>query len=172
MTMSSDPNAPTYQPTDSLPDAVCALLSGFHTITTLPVQWGDQDAFGHVNNVVYFRWFESARIDLLNACPSGVTMAGEGLGPILASIQCDYKKQLRFPDVISIGSRVTRIGRSSVDLGHSIISHQQGQVIAEGRCVIVVFDYTNQRVTRIPDDLRAAFEHSMQVSSSAEQANS
>jgi len=170
--MFSDPNTPTSRPTETLPEPVRVLLKGFHTITTLPVQWGDQDAFGHVNNVIYFRWFESARIDLLNACPSNVTMAGEGLGPILASIQCDYKKQLRFPDVISIGSRVTRIGRSSVDLGHSIISHQQGQVIAEGRCVIVVFDYTNQRVTRIPDDLRAAFEHSMQISGGEERAPS
>lgn len=150
-----------------LPEHVTTHLAGFHTITTLPVQWGDQDAFGHVNNVVYFRWLETARIDLLNACPSGVSMSGAGLGPILASIQCDYRRQIRFPDTISIGSRVTRIGRSSVDLGHLIVSHQQGVPVAEGRCVIVVFDYDHQRVTRIPEDLRLSFEQSMQRTQSA-----
>lgn len=145
----------------NIPDTVREVLTGFRTITTLPVQWGDQDAFGHVNNVVFFRWFESARIDLLNKLSSAVTMSGSGLGPILASIKCDYRKQLRFPDVVDVGSRVTRIGRSSVDIGHAIVSRQQGQIVAEGISVIVVFDYAAARVTRIPEDLRLQFETSM-----------
>ena len=148
---------------ESMPvsDSVREALVGYRTITTLPVQWGDQDAFGHVNNVVYLRWFESARIDLLNEFSSEVTMSGSGLGPILASIKCDYRKQLRFPDVVDVGSRVTRIGRSSVDIGHAIVSRQQGQIVAEGISVIVVFDYAAGRVTRIPEDLRLKFETSM-----------
>lgn len=148
----------------SVPLIVRNALGGFHTVTRLPVQWGDQDAFGHVNNVVYFRWLESARIDLLQACPSSVTMSAAGLGPILASIHCDYRRQLRFPDTVWIGSRVARVGRSSVDLEHVVVSESQGgMVVASGKCVIVVFDYTNQRVSRIPDDLRVAFERSVAV---------
>ena len=145
----------------SVPEEMRVALKDYTTITVLPVQWGDQDAFGHVNNVVYFRWFESARIDLLHEFPSTVTMSGSGLGPILASIQCDYRKQLRFPDTVYIGSRMTRVGRSSADIGHAVISHQQGQLVAEGSSVIVIFDYTAQRVTRIPEDLRTLFEASM-----------
>lgn len=141
-----------------VPDQVRAKLAEYRTVTCLPVQWGDQDAFGHVNNVVYFRWFESARIDLLNDCPSQVSMSGSGLGPILASIKCDYKRQLRFPDTVYIGSRISRIGRSSADISHAIYSHAQGEIVALGVSVIVVFDYTAQRVTRIPDDLRLQFE--------------
>ena len=141
-----------------VPDDVRAKLAEYRTITCLPVQWGDQDAFGHVNNVVYFRWFESARIDLLNACPSQVSMSGSGLGPILASIKCDYKRQLRFPDTVYVGSRISRVGRSSADISHAIFSREQGLIVAEGVSVIVVFDYTAQRVTRIPDDLRLQFE--------------
>ncbi len=141
-----------------VPDDVRAKLAEHRTITCLPVQWGDQDAFGHVNNVVYFRWFESARIDLLNACPSQVSMNGLGLGPILASIKCDYKRQLRFPDTVYIGSRISRVGRSSAEISHAILSREQGIIVAEGVSVIVVFDYTAQRVTRIPDDLRLQFE--------------
>ncbi len=144
-----------------VPETVRTALVGYSSITVLPVQWGDQDAFGHVNNVVYFRWFESARIDLLNLFPSSVTMSGSGLGPILASIKCDYRRQLRFPDTVYIGSRMTRVGRSSADIGHAVISHSQDQVVAEGSSVIVIFDYTTQRVTRIPDDLRSLFEQSM-----------
>ena len=135
-----------------------AKLTNYRTITCLTVQWGDQDAFGHVNNVVYFRWFESARIDLLNACPSQVSMSGSGLGPILASIKCDYKRQLRFPDTVYVGSGISRVGRSSADISHAVFSSVQGEIVTEGVSVIVVFDYTAQRVTRIPDDLRLQFE--------------
>ncbi len=147
-----------------VPEAVRNGLRGYHTVTRLPVQWGDQDAFGHVNNVVYFRWLESARIDLLHACPSSVSMTTAGLGPILASITCDYRRQLRFPDTVWIGSRVSRVGRSSVDLEHGVLSESQAVVAATGRCVIVVFDYARQHVSRIPDDLRDAFERSMAAS--------
>lgn len=153
----------TPQALAPLPESVRSALEGFRTITTLPVQWGDQDAFGHVSNVIYFRWFESARIDLLDAFRSAVTMSGSGLGPILASITCDYRRQLHFPDTVSVGSRITRVGRSSADIGHSMFSHQQGQVVAEGSSVIVIYDYTAKRVTRIPDDLRLLFEASMTV---------
>lgn len=145
-----------------VPEDIRARLAGYQTITCLPVQWGDQDAFGHVNNVIYFRWFESARIDLLNDCHSAVTMSGTGLGPILASVKCDYRRQLRFPDTVFIGSKITRSGRSSADITHVIVSREQGEIVAEGVSVIVVFDYDAQRVTRIPDDLRQQFEASIQ----------
>lgn len=150
-----------------VPEAVQSLLKDYASITVLPVQWGDQDAFGHVNNVVYFRWFESARIDLLKLFPSSVTMSGSGPGPILASIKCDYKRQLHFPDTVYIGSRMIRVGRSSADIGHAIVSGQQSQIVAEGSSVIVIFDYTAQRVIRIPDDLRCLFEESMKRTSGA-----
>ncbi|MCE2794805.1 MAG: acyl-CoA thioesterase [Planctomyces sp.] len=148
-------------------DVLQGLLRGYHTVTRLPVQWGDQDAFGHVNNVVYFRWLESARIDLLAACPSGVGMTNAGLGPIVASLTCDYRRQLRFPDEVSVGSRVGKLGNTSVELEHVVVSRMQGQVVATARCVVVVFNYQLQRPTRIPDDLRRAFERSMAIAGGA-----
>jgi len=139
------------------------LLRGYHTVTRLPVQWGDQDAFGHVNNVVYFRWLESALIDLLAACPSAVGMTNTGLGPIVASLTCDYRRQLRFPDEVIVGSRVGKLGNTSVELEHVVLSREQGQAVAAARCVVVVFNYQLQRPTRIPDDLRRAFERSVEI---------
>lgn len=139
-------------------DAARGALSEYLTITSLPVQWGDQDAFGHVNNVVYFRWFESARIDLLDQFPSSVSMSGKSLGPILASMHCDYLRQLHFADTVHIGSRIGKIGRSSVEVQHAVFSEQGNQLAARATSVLVIFDYDNNRPTRIPDDLRQQFE--------------
>jgi len=138
---------------DDLPSDVTAALSDYRSITSLPIQWGDMDAFGHVNNVVYIRWLESARIDLLASWPSDVTMDGKGIGPILASIKCDYKQQLHHPDTVHIGSRAGRMGRSSVDIEHAVYSERSGKIAATGISVMVVFDYAANRPVRIPDNL-------------------
>ena len=141
-----------------IPTEVRGKLTGYRTITTLPVQWGDQDGFGHVNNVVYFRWFESSRVDFLGDFHTPITMKGTGLGPILASINCVFRRQLTFPDTVYIGSKIARVGRSSADIAHAIVSREQGEIVAEGVSVIVIFDYAAHRATRIPDDLRQQFE--------------
>ena len=139
---------------DGLPSHVTSALTDYRTITSLPVQWGNMDAFGHVNNVVYVQWFESARIDLLDSWTSDVTMDGKGIGPILASIKCDYKRQLHFPDTVHIGSRTARMGRSSVDIEHAVYSEHQQKTVALGTSVMVVFDYAANRPVRIPENLR------------------
>lgn len=144
--MSAEPNSP---------NTVAELLEDYEQTTTLPVQWGDMDAFGHVNNVVYIRWIESARIDLLNALQSSVTMDAGGIGPILASVKCDYKRQLHFPDTVYIGSRRGKMGRTSADIEHVVVSERQQAVVATGVSVLVIFDYDTNRPVRIPDDLRA-----------------
>jgi acyl-CoA thioester hydrolase len=125
---------------------------------TLPIQWGDQDAFGHVNNAIYFRWFESARVAYLDQAPLCGLLEQHGLGPILASIKCDYKKQLTYPDTIQISASVTKIGRASVDMAHLLYSERLKAVAAIGESTIVVFDYASQRPKAVPDDVRAAVE--------------
>src|SRR5687768_11961436 len=97
-------------------------LADFPSIITLPVQWGDQDAFGHVNNVVYFRWYESARIAYFDESGMAALLDGQQLGPILARIACDYHRQLNFPDTIQVGSKVTRLGSKSMTIEHAIYS--------------------------------------------------
>src|SRR5262245_65507442 len=89
-----------------------AELVKYPAVIELPVQWGDQDAFGHVNNVVYFRWMESARIAYFQQGGLSDLMSNQGVGPILASIKCDYRRQLDFPDALLIGASVASIGRS------------------------------------------------------------
>jgi acyl-CoA thioester hydrolase len=80
------------------------LLSGFPVIVEVPVAWGDMDAFGHVNNTMFFRYFETARIAFLDR----IGFRGEnGIGPILASTQCRFRRPLAFPDTVLVGARVS-----------------------------------------------------------------
>src|SRR4029078_12793433 len=96
-------------------------LAGQPLVIDLPIQWGDQDAFGHVNNTVYFRWFESARIKYLERIDLSEQTAGT-LGPILAAVSCNYRRQVKYPDHVVIGARITRIGRSSLAMAYSVWS--------------------------------------------------
>ncbi|MCH5376981.1 MAG: acyl-CoA thioesterase [Planctomycetes bacterium] len=129
-------------------------LEDFPVLIQLPVQWGDQDAFGHVNNTVPLRWFESSRIVYLEQCGLGEMMSGRGLGPIVASVTCHYRRQITYPDTLSVGTRVARIGRTSLVLGHAAFSHQQQKRACDGETVVVFFDYDANRPRRVPDEAR------------------
>jgi acyl-CoA thioester hydrolase len=132
------------------------LLAGYSVVIALPVQWGDQDAFAHVNNVVYFRWFESARIAYFRRIGLIAERDARNLGPILASTSCDYRRSIVFPDTVRVGIRATRIGRSSIGLEHRIVSETQNAVAAEGTSTTVFYDYTAGCSHPVPDEVRQA----------------
>jgi len=133
-------------------------LADYPTGITLPVQWGDQDAFQHVNNVVFFRWFESARI--LYGERIGLTEMKKtaNIGPILASITCHYRRPVTYPDTVHVGARISRIGRTSLTMDHLILSATENQVAAEGTSTIVVYDYGSARSHPVPDEVLKAIE--------------
>jgi acyl-CoA thioester hydrolase len=135
-----------------------SLLAGFPVVVTVPVQWGDQDAFGHVNNTVYFRWMESARIAYGDRIGLLDLLAARQIGPILASTSCDYRRPVNFPDTIHVGIRITRIGRTSLAHEHRIVSQEQQAVVAEGTSTTVVFDYGANRSHPVPEPVRRAIE--------------
>ena len=133
-------------------------LSDFPVVIELPVFWGDQDAFGHVNNAIYFRWFESARIAYLEKIGLAEKRTDDHIGPILAAINCNYRRQVKYPDVVRIGTRVTRIGRTSVGMEQQIWSRAHAATAADGDSTLVVFDYLAQRPFPVPESLRRAIE--------------
>jgi acyl-CoA thioester hydrolase len=133
-----------------------ALLAGFPVVLRWPVQWGDQDALGHVNNTVYFRWCESARVAYLLRLGLETWLNPTELGPILAQISCNYKRQLHFPDDVLIGTRINRLGQTSLTMEHSLVSRRQNAIVAESSSVIVVFNYLTQRPAPIPAEVRVA----------------
>ena len=138
------------------------LREGFHVWITLPILWGDQDSFGHVNNTIYLRWFESARIEYGHRAGLSQTNpqsgSGPAVGPILAAISCNYRRQLKYPDTVHIGARITRIGNSSLKMEHRVISQLLGAVAADGDSTLVVFDYAAQKPVAVPAPVRAAVE--------------
>jgi acyl-CoA thioester hydrolase len=131
-------------------------LAEFPIVISLPVLWGDQDALGHVNNTVPIRWFESARIAYIEAPEITELLQRDKVGPILASIRCDYRRQITYPDAVRIGARITRLGRSSLTMVHAVWSESQQAIAATGESAIVIFDYAAQRPVRISDEMRAA----------------
>jgi acyl-CoA thioester hydrolase len=139
-----------------LASALAALHADFPIVIAVPVQWGDMDAFAHVNNTVYFRWFESARIAYGTRIGLSDLMARENIGPILASISCDYRRPITFPDTVYVGSRVGRIGRTSLTMDHRLISEAAGALAAEATSTLVLLDYTSQKPHPVPDPVRQA----------------
>ena len=130
-----------------------------HPVTiSLPVQWGDQDAFNHVNNVIYYRWMESARIEYFRQVGLGIGISPQGIGPILASLKCDFRSQLAYPDTVLISSSIASIGRTSLKMTHLVYSTAQKTIAAEGDSVIVMFDYRAQKPLVVSDEVRAAID--------------
>ncbi len=125
----------------------------FKHFLELPVRWGDMDAFGHVNNVQYMRYLESARVAYLEAVlRQRMDSSGESI--VLADIQCSFLRQLHYPATIEVGSRVIGIGKSSFQLGCAIYLKGEQQPAATSKAVLVWFDFARQRSQPVPAAVR------------------
>ncbi len=130
------------------------LLEGFPVIVEFPVAWGDMDAMRHVNNIVYFRYFENARIAYFDRTGLWEFMEKTGIGPILASTQCRFRAPLSYPDVVSIGASVPDIGRDRFTMKYSVASHRLSKIVADGDGVLVAYDYRNSRKVPVPAEVK------------------
>ncbi|MCS7197201.1 MAG: acyl-CoA thioesterase [Candidatus Bipolaricaulota bacterium] len=133
-------------------------LDGFPVVIELPVQWGEMDAFNHVNNVSYFRYFESARVAYLERIGHLEMMAARGIGPILAAARCEFKRPLTYPDKILVGIRVSEMGVDRFTMQFRIFSQKLQKIAAEGDGVIVSYNYRERRRTPLPDEIRRRIE--------------
>lgn len=134
------------------------LLADFPIVERVSVAWGDMDVFQHVNNVVYLRWFETARIAYFRACGWDQSALDGGVGPILARTSCAYRVPLQFPDTVWVGARVEDIGADRFTMIYRVVSESKGMIAAEGDGRIVSFDYGKQAKAPIPDAVRAGIE--------------
>jgi acyl-CoA thioester hydrolase len=123
-----------------------------HTMT-VPIRWGDMDCMGHVNNTVYFRYMETARIQMLEG--AGFTTQPSGEGFVIANIFCNFIRQLEYPGEVLIKSYVSTIGRSSFDVFHEMHRSDDAQTVyASGGETIVWLDFPKQKSLPMPDALR------------------
>lgn len=126
------------------------LFRAFPVIVTQAVMWGEMDSFDHVNNVVYFRYFENGRIAYIE----GLKWKGDP-GPILASTQAKFIKPLTYPDTIHIGTRLFgEIQADRFTIEHQIVSETQDAVVTVGQGVIVAYSYEKLVKAELPADLK------------------
>jgi acyl-CoA thioester hydrolase len=130
------------------------LLKGYPVVVEVPVAWGEMDAFKHVNNVVYFRYFENARIFYSEKAGLHAFKERTGVGPILGSTSCRYKFPLTYPDTVSVGAKTIHLAEDRFTMQYVVVSHRHGKIAAEGDGVIVIYDYRENRKTSMPDEIR------------------
>ncbi len=130
------------------------LLEGYPVVVRLPVQWGEMDAYDHVNNVVFFRQFESARVRYLVACGFVASYEEDRIGAILHSTSCRFRRPLRYPDTVLVGARAEDVAEDRFVMGYRTVSLEQDAVAAEGTGTVVSFDYRQETKTPIPSAVR------------------
>lgn len=126
-------------------------------VMRMPIRWGDMDMMGHVNNTVYFRYIESARIAWLEE--AGGTPDPAGIGPVIVNAHCSFIKQLKYPGEIEVTTFVGPPGRSSFEVSHEIRlvgpDGQAGAIHAEGGAKIVWVNFAAEKSVPLPDPIRS-----------------
>jgi acyl-CoA thioester hydrolase len=122
----------------------------FHDITT---RWMDNDAYGHVNNVVYYSWFDTVVNQFLIANGVLDIERSKVIGLVIET-QCNYFASVAFPDRVTAGVRVTKLGNSSVRYEVGIFREDEESAAAQGHFVHVYVDRESRRPASIPDDMR------------------
>lgn len=130
------------------------LLPSCPVVIEIPVAWGEMDALRHVNNIVYFRYFESARIAYFEKLRFWEFMNQTGVGPILASIQCRFKIPLTYPDTVSVGTRISRIEQDRFVMEYRAVGHKSQAIAAEGESVVVSYNYRENKKTSLPEEMK------------------
>lgn len=130
------------------------LLRTYPVVFETPVAWGEMDSLQHVNNIVYFRYFESARMAYFDRLDFWTYMAETGVGPILASTQCKFRVPLTYPDKVSVGARISEIEDDRFVMKYVVVSHGHAKVAAEGEGLIVSYDYRELRKASLPEEIK------------------
>jgi acyl-CoA thioester hydrolase len=119
----------------------------------IPIRWGDMDAMGHVNNTVYFRYFEIVRIAWFDALGCAPNPNGEG--PVIVNAFCNFHRQLEYPGDVVAKHYTGEIGRSSIETYLTLErADAPGQVCTSGGAKIVWVDALKQKSAPLPDRLR------------------
>ena len=126
------------------------MLSDYPIIHIQPVAWGDMDAFGHVNNVLYYRYMESARIRYMDE----LNIFQHDVYTVVASNQCKYIRPVFYPDQLKIVARVEEMRNSALRMSYLLWSEQQQAIVALGEAVMVCVDKENMLKLPIPEIIR------------------
>ncbi|NRB50196.1 MAG: thioesterase family protein [Saprospiraceae bacterium] len=126
-------------------------LEDFPIQVEIPVQWGDMDAARHVNNIIYLRWSESARIAYFEKIEVDITFM-KGVGPILGWQDCKYIFPLTYPDRALVGIKVEEIRADRFMMLTHIYSHKHQRLAIISKQAIVPYDYVKLAKAPIPEN--------------------
>jgi acyl-CoA thioester hydrolase len=141
-----------------LDPAVAELIKGYPIVVTTMVAWGDMDANRHVNNVIYFRYIEHARLKYFTDLGFSSMQQEIGIGPILSWTDCRFRRPLSYPDTVSIATRIRDVESDRFVMDSIIVSHAQQKLAAEGRQHVVVYDYRHHHKAPLPEVIRQRIE--------------
>ncbi len=128
-------------------------LKHFPVIVKFPIAWGDMDALRHVNNIRFFKYFESARIKFFEEIGLADIMHNSAIGPILANTSAKFIEPIFYPDTISIGTRITDLDEKKFTMDYIIESEKVGTA-AIGEALIVILDYESSQKVPLPLTVR------------------
>ena len=130
------------------------LLEAYPVVVEIRVAWGEMDALRHVNNVVYFRYFESARVAYLEKMKFWEFMQRTGIGPILASTKCRFMAPLTYPDQVFAGTRISELGKDRFVMQDCVVSKRLQKIVAKGESVLVSYNYRENKKAPLPEELK------------------
>jgi acyl-CoA thioester hydrolase len=129
----------------------------YRAFRTISTRWMDNDAYGHVNNVVYYSWFDTVVNAHLIEHGALDIQRGEAIGLVIET-QCNYFAPLEFPQPVEAGLRVAHIGKSSVRYEVGLFAQGQALTAAKGHFIHVYVDRQNRRPVPLPGKLKAVLE--------------
>ena len=142
---------------------LAAFLKDYSLVISQDVTWGDMDAFGHINNTVYFRYFENVRMAFFEKTQVNKHKTNTQLGPILASTQCQFRTPLTFPDHIHIATRIADLDKLNsteklFTMEYAVYSESQDCIAALGEGLIVYYDYQQGKSCTVPENIISEFK--------------
>lgn len=119
----------------------------------LRIDWSDLDMYKHVNNISFMRYMQSGRVNFWEASGIYKMYENSNMGTMLVSTHCDFKKSLYYPGKVIVKTKLDFIKNSSFGLKHLILD-EANEICAEGKDVVVCYDFDKDKTFRIPEDLR------------------
>ena len=134
------------------------MLNGYPVVVEVEVRWGDIDLLGHVNNIMYLQYFETARIEYFMRAGLGAPgCSSREFGFIVVSQYCRYKAPVTFPDTVDVGARVSALSKDAIVIRQAVHSRRLDKIAAIGDVSLVAYDFEKRRRIPIPDEVRASF---------------
>ncbi len=130
----------------------------FPVVVPINVAWGEMDAFQHVNNVVYLRYFETARIAYMHAIGLNTDLSkakdsDNPIGPILADSYCRFRRPVTFPDTLHIGCRISELQEHGFVMEYQAFSEQQQTIATIGNSRIIMLNYFTGVKSKLPSSM-------------------